>query len=197
MEKPRNRKGSVSPVALNNQIRIIGGEYRGRKLNFPSSEGLRPSGDRVRETLFNWLQPMLPGAACLDLFAGSGALGLEAASRGAQRVVMLEKSPKVAAQIAQNISLLGAEGVEIHCTDACQWLTGESRRFDIVFLDPPFATDLLQESCRLLDLGGWLGPNARVYLETDRVKELPQLPEKWSLLRHKKAGQVCYYLFSC
>ena len=197
MEKPRNRKGSVSPVALNNQIRIIGGEYRGRKLNFASIEGLRPTGDRVRETLFNWLQPMLPGAVCLDLFAGSGALGLEAASRGAELVVMLEKSPKVAAQIAQNISLLGADGVEIHRCDALQWLTGESRRFDIVFLDPPFATDLLQESCRLLDQGGWLRPNARIYLEMDKGKELPPLPVNWAPLRHKKAGQVCYYLLSC
>ena len=197
MEKPRNRKGSASPAGLHNQIRIIGGAYRGRKLNFPSIEGLRPTGDRVRETLFNWLQPMLPGAVCLDLFAGSGALGLEAASRGAGRVVMLEKSPKVAAQIAQNISLLEAEGVEIHCSDACQWLTGESCRFDIVFLDPPFATDLLQESCRLLDQGGWLRPNARIYLEMDKGKELPPLPVNWSPLRHKKAGQVCYYLLSC
>ena len=198
MAKPRNRKGSASSAASsNNQIRIIGGEYRGRRLHFPTLEGLRPTGDRVRETLFNWLQPMLPGAACLDLFAGSGVLGLEAASRGARRVVMLDKSPKAAAQIAANIELLGATGVEVHCTDACQWLTGESSRFDIVFLDPPFAADLLQECCRLLAEGGWLGSNARVYLETDKVKELPQLPANWTPLRHKKAGQVCYYLFSC
>jgi len=196
MGKPRNRKGSAPAAALNNQIRIIAGEYRGRKLVFPSTDGLRPTSERVRETLFNWLQPILPGASCLDLFAGSGALGLEAASRGARRVVMLEKSAKVVAQIAGNISLLDAQGVEIHCADALQWLNSSSRPFDIVFLDPPFADDLLQESCRLLDQGGWLGPNARIYIEMGEGKALPELPKNWSPLRRKKAGQVCYYLFS-
>lgn len=197
MVKPRNRKGSLAPTGSSNQIRIIGGAYRGRKLKFPSIDGLRPTSDRVRETLFNWLQPVLAGASCLDLFAGSGALGLEAASRGAERVVMLDKSPRVATQITENISLLGAQGVEVNCSDALQWLTGSGQRFDVVFLDPPFAQDLLQPCCRLLDQGGWLGPNAKIYLESNEEKALPQLPPNWSPLRRKKAGQVCYYLFSC
>lgn len=197
MGKPRNRKGSSARAALYNQVRITGGEYRGRKLGFPSIDGLRPTGDRVRETLFNWLQPVLPGASCLDPFAGSGALGLEAASRGARLVVMLEKSARAVAQIAGNISLLGAEGIEIYCTDALRWLTGESRRFDIVFLDPPFAGDLLQQSCRLLDQHGWLAPNARIYIEMSEEQALPELPGNWLQLRRKKAGQVCYYLFLC
>ena len=195
MAKSSNRKGSTAPNLLKNHIRIIAGEYRGRKLGFPSIEGLRPTGDRVRETLFNWLQPILPGASCLDLFAGSGALGLEAASRGARPVLMLEKSAEAAAQIAGNISRLGVEGVKVECCDALQWLTGRSSRFDIVFLDPPFTDDLLQQSCRLLDQGGWLGPNSRIYLETDLGKELPDLPQNWLQLRRKKAGQVCYDLF--
>jgi len=197
MRKPRNRKGRSTPVAQYNQVRIIGGFHRGRKLNFPSVMGLRPTSDRVRETLFNWLQPVLSGATCLDLFAGSGALGLEAASRGASRVVMLDRSPVVVTQIVENIASLGMDSTEVHCIDALQWLAGRSDQFDIVFLDPPFADDLLQESCRLLDQGGWLRPNARIYLEMDEEKALPQLPQSWLQLRRKKAGQVCYYLFSC
>ncbi len=195
MVKPRNRRGSASRAGLNNQIRIIGGAQRGRKLSFPSVTGLRPTSDRVRETLFNWLQPTLQGASCLDLFAGSGALGLEAASRGAGRVVMLDRSVEVVTQLKKNISLLELDRVETYCADALHWLSGNSNTFDIVFIDPPFADDLLQESCRLLDQAGWLGPNARIYLEMDDKKALPPLPLNWAPLRRKKAGQVCYYLF--
>lgn len=196
MAKPPSPKGSGAAAGLSNQIRIIGGVHRGRKLNFPPVEGLRPTGDRVRETLFNWLQPLLPGARCLDLFAGSGALGLEAASRGAQPVVMLDRSAKVVAQITENIALLGLHQVEVYCCDALLWLMGDSQVFDILFLDPPFAAGLLQPACQMLESGGWLAPGSRIYLEMDAREQLPDLPPVWTRLRQKKAGQVCYYLFS-
>lgn len=179
-----------------NQVRIIGGEHRGRRLSFPDIPGLRPTGDRIRETLFNWLQPRLPGASCLDLFAGSGALGLEAASRGAGRVVMLDRSPLVVEQLRKNISLLHLVQVEVEQADAMVWLKDRSQPFDIVFLDPPFADGLLQETCQRLDDGPWLKPDALVYIEMDAASVRPQLPPTWSWIREKRAGQVEYFLCS-
>ena len=177
-----------------NQVRIIGGRHRGRKLSFPDQLGLRPTGDRVRETLFNWLQPLIPGARCLDLFAGSGALGIEAASRGAASVVMLEQAAPVVRSLRQNITGLGLEQVELIQTDALQWLNGPAQPFDIVFLDPPFADKLLGACCEALQRG-WLAEDARVYIEIDAGDALPELPEEWELLKQKKAGQVRFYLF--
>ncbi|MCP3670820.1 MAG: 16S rRNA (guanine(966)-N(2))-methyltransferase RsmD [Gammaproteobacteria bacterium] len=183
-------------VRRGNQVRIIGGEHRGRKLDFPDIQGLRPTGDRIRETLFNWLQVNLPGAECLDLFAGSGALGLEAASRGAGRVLMLDRSPVAVDQLRQNISLLGLNQASVEQADALVWLQAVPQPFDIVFLDPPFADELLQQVCHQLVVGGWLKPNALLYIETDAVNGLPQLPSVWRRLKEKKAGQVGYFLYS-
>jgi 16S rRNA (guanine966-N2)-methyltransferase len=177
-----------------NQVRIIGGEHRGRKLSFPDIPGLRPTGDRIRETLFNWLQPRLPGASCLDLFAGSGALGLEAASRGAGRVLMLDSSPVVVDQLRQNISLLRLEQTEVQQADALTWLDGEPQKFDVVFLDPPFAEDLLQKLCQKLENGLWLNPEALIYLEMDAGTKKPSLPSSWKIHKQKRAGQVEYLL---
>ena len=179
-----------------NQVRIIGGEHRGRKLSFPDIPGLRPTGDRIRETLFNWLQPRLPEASCLDLFAGSGALGLEAASRGAGRVVLLDRSPLVVDQLQHNISLLGLEQTQVEQADANTWLQTPSQQFDIVFLDPPFADDLLLSVCHDLVAGAWLKPDALVYIESDAASGPPELPPTLSILKDKKAGQVAYYLCS-
>ena len=179
-----------------NLIRIIGGQHRGRKLPFPDLPGLRPTADRVRETLFNWLQPLLPGATCLDLFAGSGALGLEAASRGAGEVVMLDRSPVVVEQIEQNIRLLQLTRARIELADALHWLQGPSRPFDLVFVDPPFAGDLAGRCCRSLQQYGWLAPAARIYLESDARQPGPETPAEWIAIREKKAGQVRYQLFS-
>jgi 16S rRNA (guanine966-N2)-methyltransferase len=166
-------------------------------LRFPELPGLRPTGDRIRETLFNWLQAVLPGARCLDLFAGSGALGLEAASRGAGEVVMLDQAPAVVKQLRQHVADLGLEQVRIEQADALAWLgQGGSESFDIVFLDPPFGSDFLEECCKRLEDGNWLNPEARVYIETDVLESLPVLPEDWRILRQKKAGQVAYYLIS-
>ncbi len=179
-----------------NQVRIIGGEHRGRRLSFPDIPGLRPTGDRIRETLFNWLQPRLPGASCLDLFAGSGALGLEAASRGAGKVLMLDSSPLVVRQLRENISLLRLEQTQVEQADAMVWLGRQSQPFDIVFLDPPFADNLLQDACRRLDEGAWLTANSLVYLEMDAALEGLELPAGWEVLKEKKAGQVKFMLCS-
>ncbi|MET0066476.1 MAG: 16S rRNA (guanine(966)-N(2))-methyltransferase RsmD [Candidatus Thiodiazotropha sp.] len=175
------------------QVRIIGGEHRGRRLPFPDIPGLRPTGDRIRETLFNWLQPVLPGARVLDLFSGSGALGLEAASRGAREVVMVDTSSVVVRQLEENRQTLGLEPVKIIRADALQWLEQEPTSFDIVFLDPPFSADLLQPLCRKLNQG-WLRDHAHIYLEDQVSRGLPELPEGWQMLKQKKAGQVSYGL---
>ncbi len=180
-----------------NQIRIVGGSQRGRKISFPDLPGLRPSGDRVRETLFNWLQPYLPGAACLDLFAGSGVLGFEAASRGAARVVLIEQATAAVQQLQQSREMLGLEQeVQIEQADSRIWLQREAQPFDIIFLDPPFGYDLLSECCLLLEQGGWMRPQAKIYLEMDAADELPDLPDGWRPLREKKAGQVAFFLYT-
>ena len=188
------RTGGRRP-GQSNQVRIVGGIHRGRRLRFPDSEGLRPTSDRTRETLFNWLQERLPGARCLDLFAGSGALGFEAASRGAAQVDMLESSPRVARQLQENRQLLDCQAVSVHCTDALSWLAREGQPYDILFLDPPFADDLLSACCERLEQGGWLGRDCRIYLEWDLHEPAPRLPDGWTRLKEKQAGQVAYALY--
>ncbi|MET0088954.1 MAG: 16S rRNA (guanine(966)-N(2))-methyltransferase RsmD [Candidatus Thiodiazotropha sp.] len=175
------------------QVRIIGGEHRGRRLPIPDVPGLRPTGDRIRETLFNWLQPVLPGARCLDLFSGSGALGIEAASRGAAEVVMVDSASVVVRQLDENRQNLGLEQLRIIRADALQWLEQEPTAFDIVFLDPPFSANLLEPICRKLSQG-WLKNHAHVYLEDPASRGMPLLPDGWELLKDKQAGQVSYGL---
>ncbi|MCW9088715.1 MAG: 16S rRNA (guanine(966)-N(2))-methyltransferase RsmD [Gammaproteobacteria bacterium] len=187
MAKGRRPRGS-------NTLRIIGGEWRGRKLRFADGEGLRPTTDRVRETLFNWLQPVINGTRCLDLFAGSGALGLEALSRGAREVVFVDTNPKAVAALKENLSLLHADNGRVIRSDALNYLSGDEGRFDVVFIDPPFRRDLLQPALQRLAAGDWLAPGARVYLELESEQGEPELPDGWELLRSKKAGQVAYYL---
>jgi len=177
------------------QLRIVGGHFRGRRLAVPAHPGLRPTTDRVRETLFNWLQPIIEGSRCLDLFAGSGALGFEAASRGAAEVIMIERSESVARMLTSNARMLGAAQVQVHRAEALRWLAGQGdQRFDLVFLDPPFGEDLLTPSCTLLSSKGWLAPGARVYLELPANRGTPLLPEGWTLTRDKRAGQVRFAL---
>ncbi|MEW8014862.1 MAG: 16S rRNA (guanine(966)-N(2))-methyltransferase RsmD [Candidatus Sedimenticola endophacoides] len=178
-----------------NQVRIIGGEYRGRWLRFPDQPGLRPTSDRVRETLFNWLQPWFPGARVLDLFAGSGALGFEAASRGAARVVMLERAAAVATRLEENRRLLDLERVEILRADALEWLAGRGEPFDIVFLDPPFAEALLDACCSELESNGWLERDALVYIERAIQAPSPSLSAAWLPIKEKRAGDVSYGLY--
>ena len=180
------------------QLRIIGGKWRGRRLHFPDAQSLRPTPDRVRETLFNWLQPCIGHSRCLDLFAGSGALGFEAASRGAREVVMVESNGRVAAALKQNCELLGAESIRVMPQDALAFLRSPAMPpFDIVFLDPPYASGLLLPCIQDLEAGGWLTSGGYVYLETAASRGLPPLPEGWEPLRSKKAGQVSYHLIRC
>ncbi len=174
-------------------VRIISGAWRSRRLVFPASEGLRPTPDRVRETVFNWLTPHLPGATCLDLFAGSGAFGFEALSRGAARAVLVEKRLEVAAALRHNRAQLKAEQADVVHADAVAYLRGPATAFDIVFIDPPYASGLLIACIELLDTRGWLKPDAFIYLEAPEGEE-PPLPETWQLLRSKTAGQVGYHL---
>ena len=172
-----------------NTLRIIGGEMRGRKFKFPDAKGLRPTPDRVRETLFNWLQGRIHGARCLDLFAGSGALGLEALSRGAADVVFVERDKHVAEKLRENLSLLDQD--KGHClqNSAEKFLQGSAEAFDIVFLDPPFKDDVLTELCASLEAGGWLSEEFRLYMERPQSLAMPELPAGWELLRETKAGE--------
>ncbi|MBN3053158.1 16S rRNA (guanine(966)-N(2))-methyltransferase [Pectobacterium brasiliense] len=177
------------------QIRIIGGQWRGRKLPVPDSPGLRPTTDRVRETLFNWLAPVIQQARCLDCFAGSGALGLEALSRYAAHATLLEMERAVAQQLTQNLALLRAENAEVINTDALSWLAKLGTPFDVVFLDPPFRKELLNNTLALLEQQGWLAPDAWIYVETEAENAQLTIPENWQLHREKIAGQVAYRLY--
>lgn len=176
-----------------NQLRIIAGQWRGRRLHFPDLPGLRPTPDRVRETLFNWLAPVLPGARCLDLFAGSGALGIEALSRGAAEVVFVEQHPTAVKMLQANLRQLEAQSARVECAEAQAWLRQPSTSFEIVLLDPPFGRDLLEPVCDSLERNGWLTPTAWIYLETEAGLQ-PTLPSNWSLHREKSAGAVNYRL---
>jgi 16S rRNA (guanine966-N2)-methyltransferase len=177
-----------------NTLRIIGGRWRGRKLRFADGEGLRPTTDRVRETLFNWLQPVIHGARCLDLFAGSGALGLEALSRGAIEVQFIERNPQAVKALQENLALLHADNGQVLQGDALTFLRSPAQPFDVVFLDPPFRQDLLNPALTLLAQENWLAPGARIYIELEAEQGEPSLPVGWELLRSKKAGQAAYHL---
>jgi len=176
-----------------NRLRIIAGTWRGRKLAFAPVAGLRPTPDRVRETLFNWLGPSVHGARCLDLFAGSGALGLEAASRGAAEVVLVDADPLVARTLRDQVRLLDARQVSVVQADGERYLRGVPGVFDLVFLDPPFHRGMLPACMQLLEQGGWLAPAAWIYIEAERTLE-PPLPPGWTVRRSKEAGQVGYRL---
>jgi 16S rRNA (guanine966-N2)-methyltransferase len=172
------------------EIRIIAGEYRGRRIKVASRPGLRPTPERVRETLFNWLGQWLDGKSCLDLFAGSGALGFEAASRGAARVVMVETDRAAYAALQAVRTKIGARAVELICGDALRYLEQTKERFDVVFLDPPFRQNALPTVLEQLE--GRLAQAARVYIESATPAE-PGV--RWRELKRARAGQVSYQLF--
>ena len=173
------------------EVRIIGGEWRGRKLPVLDADGLRPTSDRTRETLFNWLQFKVPMARCLDAFAGSGALGFEALSRCAAQVVMLEKSAVIAQQLKRNAALLKTTKAEIHQTDSLAFLAKPApHAFDIVFIDPPFQQGLMQPTLDALFSQGWIHNQAWLYLEQEKNLDWPTLPQGWQIHREKTTSQV-------
>ncbi|MEE6031480.1 16S rRNA (guanine(966)-N(2))-methyltransferase RsmD [Avibacterium paragallinarum] len=180
------------------EVRIIAGLWRGRKLPVLNAEGLRPTGDRVKETLFNWLMPYIVDATCLDCFAGSGSLGLEALSRQAKQVTFLELNKQVAKQLTQNLQQLKCtpqQGRVIN-QDSLHYLQQPEPKpvFDLVFLDPPFHFDLAQQAVDLLIKFNWLKPNALIYVETEKNKTL-NVPDNWQILKEKTTGQVSYRLY--
>ncbi len=175
-------------------IRIIGGKWRGRKIPVPQVSGLRPTTDRTRETLFNWLMPHINGACCLDMFAGSGALAFEALSRGANKVVMVDKSPSVVSHLQKQIALLQADNAQVLQAQMPKLLSPLQAKFDIVFIDPPFSEELLQSSCQWLEDMQILAEHALIYLEMDKQSSPLQLPDSWHVTRKKQAGQVIYIL---
>jgi len=190
-----SRKTTNKKKSHAGQLRIVAGNWRSRLLQIADVPGLRPTPERIRETLFNWLATRIRGARCLDLCAGTGALGLEALSRGAGEVVFVERSHAAFKTLRSNISLLGATNSEVLNVDARDYLGGSnSKPFDVVFLDPPFTADLYDELCRLLSEQSWLADDARVYIEMDN--DLPQLelPGGWQVLKNKTAGKVRYVL---
>lgn len=179
-------------------MRIIAGTLRSRRLQFPDRPGLRPTGDRVRETLFNWLQESIDGARCLDLYAGSGALAIEALSRGASSADLVDRDPHVAASLRHNLQALALDNATVYQCSAetfIQRQSGLTRAYDLVFLDPPFAAGDLQPICVRLAGSSLLAAGCRIYLESAHSLDASTVPDGWQCLRSKKSGQVYYYLY--
>ncbi|TVZ37250.1 16S rRNA (guanine966-N2)-methyltransferase [Alteromonadaceae bacterium 2753L.S.0a.02] len=187
--QPKNKKNQK------NSLRIIGGQWRGRKLSFADADGLRPTGDRIRETLFNWLAPLIQGSHCLDLFAGTGALGLEALSRGAAQVTFVEQNHGVANALKANLSTLACTAAAVHNSDALSWLEDpDSGPFNIVFVDPPFAKNLWEQALTNLEESTLLSNDTLIYIESPREQAV-DIPKSWRVYKHKYAGAISYGLW--
>jgi 16S rRNA (guanine966-N2)-methyltransferase len=193
MSRTAKTRGEHRTSALPHRLRIIAGRWRGMPITFPARPELRPTPDRVRETIFNWLQPTIADARCLDLFAGSGALGFEALSRGAASAVLVDRDPQIVDHLQDTAKKLGAANAQCVASDALKFLAQAPTPFDVVFLDPPYASTVLAQVCVRLD-EGWLAPAALVYLETPADAGSPEVPSGWSMHRSKRAGQVGYHL---
>jgi len=187
-KKQSNKKTSMG------SIRIISGKHRGRKLPVLMSDGLRPTTDRVKETVFNWLMPYINNSKCLDCFAGAGSLGFEAISRGADHVTLIELNTAIAKQLLLNKSLLKTDDLSIINTNLLNFLNKQEKlHYDIVFIDPPFRQNLIKQTCELL-VDGWLAKQALIYVESESEIQL-SIPKNWLLLKEKVAGQVAYRLY--
>jgi 16S rRNA (guanine966-N2)-methyltransferase len=187
-KRQHNKKSSMG------NIRIIAGKHKGRKLPVLMAEGLRPTTDRVKETVFNWLMPYIHNANCLDCFAGAGSLGFEALSRGASQVTLIELNSSAAKQLQTNKQLLQANNLIIINTNSLDFLTSTDKTlYDLVFIDPPFRENLVTQTAELLN-DGWLANQALIYVEME-INSSQQLPKNWQLLKEKFAGQVTYRLF--
>jgi 16S rRNA (guanine966-N2)-methyltransferase len=197
MARPGKGAGKQRQLRIKSRLRIIGGQWRGRKLTFTPQEGLRPTSDRVRETLFNWLAPYIHGARCADLFAGSGALGLEALSRGASHCDFVDTSQAALAQIGNHLATLGATAIgQCHSLSALQFLQSTSEPYDLVFIDPPFSEQLVNPVCTVLAERKLLVSGGLAYVEWAASEPPPMTPPGWSLHRDKTAGGVAYRLLT-
>ncbi|MDD9339026.1 MAG: 16S rRNA (guanine(966)-N(2))-methyltransferase [Providencia heimbachae] len=183
------------PTASLGQIRIIGGTWRGRKLPVRDSEGLRPTTDRVKETLFNWLMPVIREARCLDCYAGSGSLGFEALSRLADNVTFIELDKQNTQLLIENKARLQATHATVINNSCLSVLAQAGTPFDVVFIDPPFRKGLLNETVQLLEKNHWLADESWIYIESEAESPLTDIPANWQLHREKIAGQVAYRLF--
>jgi len=184
-------------MSKKNQLRIIGGQWRGRKLAIADISGLRPTGDRIRETLFNWLMPDISGSRCLDLFAGSGALGLECLSRGAKSAILIEKHKLAAKQLEQHCKTLQTNKAKVIHQDALAWLNNNDlakHSINIVFIDPPFSDTLWEETVSHLDKSQLLAEGALIYIESTK-RDVLKIRANWTLLREKTSGDVNYRLY--
>jgi 16S rRNA (guanine966-N2)-methyltransferase len=189
--KPKGRTQGIKPGKFPGSVRIIGGQWRGRRLPVPDIEGLRPSGDRCRETVFNWLQPFLSKARCVDLFAGTGVLGLEAVSRGAASAVLVEKSRVAANSLRQSVEMLDAKQIAVIEADALPWLAQQApSSMDIVFVDPPFSLNMAEKVMASLVQTGTLHPGGLVYLESAAPDPAPVPGPGWELLKENRLGDV-------
>lgn len=175
-------------------VRIIAGKWRGRRLKIPESVDLRPTPDRVRETVFNWLSFGIENARCLDLFAGTGVFGFESLSRGAAYVEMVDQSQKVISLLQEELQMIGAKNAQCYRAKIPQQLRTPKQPFDIVFVDPPYQENLLIPTCNHLEAQGFLANKAHIYLEADHLIEDNVLPSAWHIVKHQKAGQVFYHL---
>lgn len=187
----------VSMTNQSNTIRIIAGTHRSRKVAFPDKAQIRPTGDRIRETLFNWIQQEVAGALCLDLFAGSGALGIEALSRSAGQAIFVETDPIIAAALSNNLKELQLDNSMVYQQDAQQWIESNSGsdKFNIVFLDPPFDSELLGKVTIALERSSILANQCLIYVEQAAPVSSDQIPSTWKLIKEKKAGNVFFYLY--
>lgn len=186
-------------TSTRNVVRIIGGQWRSRKLRFSGIADLRPTPDRVRETLFNWLQPVIVSARCLDVFAGSGALGFEALSRGAAYCLFIDKHPQSITGIQRNMALLKTDAGDTITGDSLQILqrlqeAPADKQFNVVFVDPPYAMNCALQCCQLLAEHQWLADEAYIYIESATTIDEKQLPPRWKMHRQQKAGNVHYHL---
>ncbi len=198
-----NRKSRKTPAKSSakskspGSVRIISGRWRGMKLPVLDAAGLRPTTDRVKETVFNWLMHDLVDAQCLDCFAGSGSLGFEALSRYARHITLIEKDKSAARQLSDNAKRLSSETIDVINADSLSWLAQPATvQFDLIFIDPPFRMGLAEQTITLLDQHGWLANDARVYIEVETELTQLDLPASWSLLKEKTAGQATGRLYA-
>lgn len=192
----KHRKQQITTQGQPGYVRIISGKWRGRHIPVADAQGLRPTTDRVKETLFNWLMHDITGSTVLDCFSGSGNLAFEALSRSAGQAVLIEKDPKLARSLTQHLQQLQCDNARVINQDCLHYLQQPAtQQFNLVFIDPPFRMDLAQPCCIALEQYGWLAENALIYLETEKELPLTALSANWRLLKEKIAGQLAYRLW--